>query len=324
MRPEYSDLNQLLQQRAENSPDHLAFTFLKDEGGEVHWTYAQLEKRARSIAVQLRALNCAGQRVLLLYPAGLDFIAAFWGCLYAGAVAVPAYPPRSNRNMSRLEAILNDCQAAAILTTQKILGRLRTYTEQGHPLSSLQCVATDQLSDDAADSWTPPSITGDSIALLQYTSGSTATPKGVMVSHANLLHNEALIQEAFRQSKESIIVGWLPLYHDMGLIGNMLQPVYLGTRCILMSPVSFLQRPVRWLNAISLYRATTSGGPNFAYDLCVRKISVDDEKGLDLTSWKVAFNGAESVRADTLERFAARFEKTGFTKKAFCPCYGVA
>jgi amino acid adenylation domain-containing protein len=325
MRPEYSDLTQLLLARAKNSPDQVAFTFLRDgESDELNWTYAELAQRARSIAAALQFNNCSNQRVLLLYPPGLDFIAGFWGCLLAGAIAVPAYPPASTRTLSRLYAIAKDCQAAAVLSTQQILGTMRAYAAVDKTLSSLCYVATDDLPLDTADGWKRQRVNSDSIALLQYTSGSTATPKGVMVSHGNLLHNEILIQKAFRQSKESIIVGWLPLYHDMGLIGNVLQPIHLGARCVLMSPVSFLQSPVRWLRAISRYHATTSGGPNFAYNLCSRKVSQQEEEGLDLSRWSVAFNGAEAVRDETLNRFAERFAKVGFKRDAFAPCYGLA
>jgi amino acid adenylation domain-containing protein len=189
---------------------------------------------------------------------------------------------------------------------------------------SLRCVATDSIPADLADLWQAPSVTGESLAFLQYTSGSTSTPKGVMVSHGNLLHNERMIKEAFQQSERSVIVGWLPLYHDMGLIGNVLQPLYLGARCILMSPVAFLQRPLRWLDAISRYKASTSGGPNFAYELCARKISLEDRATLDLSNWSTAFNGAEPVRAETLDRFTEAFKDSGFKRESFYPCYGLA
>jgi amino acid adenylation domain-containing protein len=325
MRSEYSDLTQLLLARAKSCPDQVAFTFLRDgESDELNWSYAELAQRARGIAASLQSANSANQRVLLLYPPGLDFIAGFWGCLLAGAIAVPAYPPASSRTLSRLYAIAKDCQAAAVLSTEQILATMRAFAAVDPTLSSLHYVATDELPLDAADGWKCQKISSDSIALLQYTSGSTATPKGVMVSHANLLHNEILIQKSFRQSQESIIVGWLPLYHDMGLIGNVLQPIHLGARCILMSPISFLQSPVRWLRAISRYHATTSGGPNFAYNLCARKVSPQEEEGLDLSTWNVAFNGAEAVRDETLNRFAERFAKVGFKRDAFAPCYGLA
>ena len=325
MRLEFSDLIQLLEIQAQSSPDQVAFTFLRDgETDELNWTYGELEHRARGIAASLQSSHCAQQRVLLLYPPGLDFIAGFWGCLLAGATAVPCYPPVSQRTLHRVYAIAKDCQPAAALSTRQVVGALRGFVGADQAFSSLLCVATDDLPLDTADRWKRPKINGNAIALLQYTSGSTATPKGVMVSHSNLLHNEMLIQNAFRQSKDSIIVGWLPLYHDMGLIGNVLQPIHLGARCILMSPTSFLQSPVRWLRAISSYRATTSGGPNFSYDLCSRKISPQDQAGLNLSTWSVAFNGAEVVRDETLNRFAERFAGVGFRREAFSPCYGLA
>ncbi len=321
----FSNLNELLLWRTEHNSGQLVLTFLKDgEREEANWTYEELARRAWSIAALLQSSNSTGQPVLLLYPPGPDFIAAFWGCLGAGAIAVPVYPPRSNRNLERLKAVIHDSQALTVLTTGPTLAKIRSFANSDSQLRSLRYLATDDLAPGLAQEWKQPNVTGDSIAFLQYTSGSTATPKGVMVSHSNLLENEALIQEAFRQSGKSVIVGWLPLYHDMGLIGNMLQPIYAGARCILMPPMAFLERPFRWLQAITHYRATTSGGPNFAYDLCVNKIAAEEAASLDLRSWEVAFNGAEPVRSATMDRFAARFKQAGFNAKAFTPCYGLA
>ncbi|HYO99699.1 MAG TPA: MupA/Atu3671 family FMN-dependent luciferase-like monooxygenase [Pyrinomonadaceae bacterium] len=320
-----SSLVELLRGRALHQPDRLAYTFLA--GGDVaetHLTYGELDRRARAIAAQLQARGMEGQRVLLLYPAGLEYIAAFFGCLYAGAVAVPTYPPRLNRNLLRLQSIVADAGAAMALATESLLSRVGPLLEQSPELQRLPWLATDNLAGNLSEEWRELAANGDTLAFLQYTSGSTAAPKGVMVSHGNLLHNERLIQKVFRQTEEAVIVGWLPLYHDMGLIGNVIQPLYLGARCILISPVAFLQQPFRWLQLISEYRATTSGGPNFAYDLCVRKITPEERASLDLSSWSVAFNGSEPVRADTLERFATTFASCGFRREAFHPCYGLA
>ena len=315
----------LLRRRAGTQEAKSAFTYLLDgEAEETSLTYGELDRRARAIAVQLAAAGAFGERVLLLYPAGLDFIAAFFGCLYAGAVAVPAYPPRVNRQLSRIHTIVNDAQAKIALTTTAIHTRLETFIEEQPHLQALLWITTDTLADDLAEHWREPQISESTLAFLQYTSGSTAAPKGVMISHGNLLHNEHLIQTAFRQTASSIIVGWLPLYHDMGLIGNVLQPLYLGASCVLMSPAAFLQRPARWLETISRYRATTSGGPNFAYDLCVRKITPEQRETLDLSSWRVAYNGAEPVRLESLERFAETFAECNFRRDAFFPCYGLA
>ncbi len=267
--------------------------------------------------------DAAGERVLLLFPPGLEFVNAFLGALYAGALAVPAVPPRSARGLPRLRSIVSDSRPQVVLTTASLLERTRTLLSGIPELANVRWLATDGL-EEGADDWHEPKIEGKTIAFLQYTSGSTSTPKGVMVSHDNLIHNEEMISNAFEQNDRSVIVGWLPLYHDMGLIGNALQPLFLGAHSILMSPMDFLQSPVRWLQAVSLYRATTSGGPNFAYDLCVRKISEEQKADLDLSSWRVAFNGAEPVRAETLDRFAAAFASSGFRREAFYCCYGLA
>jgi amino acid adenylation domain-containing protein len=316
---------EVLRTRAHEVPERVAYTFLVDgEAQEVKLTYGELDQQARSIAVRLETQRLHGGRVLLLYPPGLEYIAAFWGCLYAGVVAVPAYPPRMNRNLERLQAIVADSEAAGILTTASTLARMEPLLAQTPGLEKVCRVTTDDVPLDLAGGWCAPEINHESLAFLQYTSGSTAIPKGVMVTHGNLLHNESLIQRAFRQTPDSIIAGWLPLYHDMGLIGTVLQPVFVGGRCILMSHVAFLQRPMRWLEAISRYRATTSGAPNFAYDLCTRKATAEERETLDLSSWTTAFNGAEPVRARTLENFAAAFKSCGFSSAAFFPCYGLA
>jgi len=320
-------LASLLRSRAAELGEKTAFVFLADgeaEGGRL--TYAELDGRARAIASVLRESLAPGDRVLLLYPPGLEFIAAFFGCLYAGVIAVPAYPPRLNdRSQARLRAIARDAEPRAALTTGAIL---HAATAEGSgflarvpALAAVRWIATDALEGSAAEIPEPDPA---SVAFLQYTSGSTSTPKGVMVTHANLLHNERMIGEAFRQDESSVVVGWLPLYHDMGLIGNVLQPLYAGGSCVLMAPVAFLQKPLRWLQAIDRWRGTTSGGPNFAYELCLRKIGDTEKAGLDLSSWSLAYNGAEPVRAETLERFAEAFATCGFRPEAFFPCYGLA
>jgi len=318
-------LIELLKERAFDRPGHLVYTFLMDGNQrEVNLTYGQLDRRSRAIAGRLQFLKPEPGRVLLLYPPGLEYIEAFFGCLYAAAVAVPAYPPRLNQSLTRLEGIVKDSQATLVLTTKEILSKAESLCAHAPSLEPLRWLATDSIEDELADQWREPRVTGDSLAFLQYTSGSTATPKGVMVSHGNLLHNQQMIQAAFEQTERSVIVGWLPLYHDMGLIGNVLQPLYLGAQSILMSPLTFLRHPFRWLQAISRYRATTSGGPNFAYDMCVRKITREQRELLDLSSWRVAFNGSEPICPETLERFVAMFEPCGFRREAFYPCYGMA
>jgi natural product biosynthesis luciferase-like monooxygenase protein len=315
----------ILQSKALYQPDKKAFTFLLDgEIEETTLTYRELDLQARAIAKGLQNLGASGERALLIYPPGLEFLAAFFGCLYAGIVAVPAYPPRRNQSLSRLQSIVADARATIALTTKTVLSNVEPQLTQSPTLQALHWLATDNIASDLAQAWLQPAISSDTLAFLQYTSGSTGTPKGVMVSHRNLLHNEQMMQQAVQHTEKTITVGWLPLFHDMGLIGNVLQPLYLGIPCILMSPVAFLQRPLRWLQAISRYKATTSGGPNFAYELCVSKITNEQRETLDLSSWDVAFNGAEPVRAETLERFATAFEPCGFRREAFYPCYGMA
>lgn len=318
-------LIELLRLRASERFDRVVYTFLADgPDAESSLTYGELDRQARAIAAWLQPLVTIGERVLLLYPPGLEYISAFFGCLYAGVIAIPAYPPRRNRSLRRLEAIVEDAQATVALTTASILSRVAPLLSQNPYLQPLRWLTSDSIEGCVEDDWREPNVSDDTLAFLQYTSGSTSTAKGVMVSHRNLLHNEAAIQKAFRQTEDSVILGWLPMYHDMGLIGNVIQPLYLGARCYLMSPVAFLQKPFRWLQALSQYQATTSGGPNFAYELCVRKTSLDQRETLDLSTWSVAFNGAEPIRHDTMERFALLFAPCGFRRQAFSPCYGLA
>ena len=321
----FSTLVDLLRTRALNQPDDTAYIFLQDgENESGRLTYQELDRQARAFAAALQYLDASGERALLLYPPGLEFIIAFFGCLYAGVIAVPAYPPRRNQNLSRLLSIVTSSQAKVALTTASELANIRSRLEQNPELARLNWLSIDDLNNDQASSWQEPALYKNTLAFLQYTSGSTGTPKGVMVSHGNLLHNEQLIKMGFGHTADTLFVGWLPLFHDMGLVGNVLQPLYLGIPSILMPPVAFLQKPWRWLQAISHYKATTSGGPNFAYDLCVRKITPQQRSSLDLSSWSVAFNGAEPVRAETMERFADYFAPCGFRPQAFYPCYGMA
>ncbi|MUG92152.1 amino acid adenylation domain-containing protein [Scytonema sp. UIC 10036] len=325
MTSKVSTLVELLHQRALYQPNFQAYTFLLDgETKEVHLTYRELDSQARAIATRLQNVAAFGERALLLYPPGFDYIAAFFGCLYAGVIAVPAYPPRVNHHLLRLEAIVADAQATVALTDTLTLSKIEHQLANTPSLKTLQWITTDNITDKFIEKWQYPEINAETPAFLQYTSGSTGTPRGVIVSHANLLHNEQMIKMGFQHTEEAVVVGWLPLYHDMGLIGNVLHPVYMGCSCILMSPIAFIQKPLRWLQAISRYKATTSGGPNFAYDLCVQKINSEQKAALDLSSWQVAFNGAEPIRAETLERFAAAFEPYGFCRNAFYPCYGMA
>ncbi|HKY30161.1 MAG TPA: condensation domain-containing protein, partial [Pyrinomonadaceae bacterium] len=315
-------LVELLRRRASERPDQKVFTFLEDgENESSSLSFSELDRRARAVGAFLQQHGLQGERALLLFPSGLDFIAAFFGCLYAGVVAVPAYPPRSLRAFSKLKLLMNDAKPGVLLIDSSLARRFDRWGVQD---LDVPWINVDEVDQSSSGDWRDPDVSSDTLAFLQYTSGSTATPKGVMVTHRNVLHNEGLIKTAFQQGENSVVVGWLPLYHDMGLIGNVLQPIYSGSRCVLMPPMAFLQRPFRWLRCISRYGATTSGGPNFAYELCVDKINDDERQDLSLDTWKVAFNGAEPVRATTLNRFAEAFEPFGFRRSAFYPCYGLA
>lgn len=323
-RPE--SLTALLELRSSRTPARTAFTFASDgEDGEVAVTYAELSRRAREIGCFLQGAVATGSRVLLLFPPGSDFIAGFFGCLYGGVIAVPTYPPDPRRfevTLSRLQAIARDAGVSLVLTTSEIGAMMKSLGISG-PLAAIDWVSISDARVSETE-WRVPEIGPETIAYLQYTSGSTGVPRGVMVSHGNLIANLKAIQHHFEHDEDSRGVIWLPPYHDMGLIGGLLQPVFSGFPTTLLSPLAFLQEPVRWLQAISRARGTVSGGPNFAYDLCVRRISVEDRKTLDLSSWTLAFSGAETVRQETLDRFVAAFEPCGFRREAFYPCYGLA
>ncbi|MGL5939265.1 MAG: fatty acyl-AMP ligase [Waterburya sp.] len=322
---QYSNLIDLLQYRAKNQSEQVAYRFISQGTSEIdRITYQELDRQARAIAALLQTTSSLGERALLLYPPGLEFIKAFFGCLYAGIIAVPAYPPRRNQNMSRLQTLITEAQAKIALTTESLLTDIKSCLASESEFQEIHWLTTDTIVGELDSAWLAPQVTFDTLAFLQYTSGSTGTPKGVMITHGNLLHNERMIAKAFGHSSDTVVVGWLPLFHDMGLIGNVLQPLYLGRPCMLMSPVDFLQKPLRWLQAISHFQATTSGGPNFAYDFCVRKITPEQRANLDLSKWEVAFTGAEPVRAKTLEQFTQTFKDCGFRPEAFYPCYGMA
>ncbi|MFD6935390.1 condensation domain-containing protein [Streptomyces goshikiensis] len=319
-----STLVELLRHRAETMPKRTAFRFLGDEDGAESTDYAALDREARKVAGLLREQGAApGDRALLLYPPGLDYIRSFFGALYAGVVPVPVYPPRTLRNVSRLGAIAADSRARFALTVGPVMDLLG---DGGGALGldGLRAAATDALPDGLADAWSGRMPDAGSHAFLQYTSGSTATPKGVVLTHGNLLHNLGMISDAFGCDEDTSAVIWLPPYHDMGLIGGILTPLYAGFPVTLMSPMSFLRRPLRWLRTISREGAELSGGPNFAYEMCARLATDEDKQDLDLSSWRVAFNGAEPIRAATLDAFEEAFGDCGFRRSSFLPCYGMA
>jgi acyl-CoA synthetase (AMP-forming)/AMP-acid ligase II len=323
-----STLVDLLRFRACNQADQQAYTFLVDgESQEAHVSYGVLDHQARALAATLQALNLPGDCVLLLYPPGLDYITAFYGCLYAGVIPVPTYSPvlrREHRSMQRLWDIIDDAQVRFVLTTQDLFHKMEVCYGDDSRFARLQWITTDNRVLADAEDWAASTPDADALAYLQYTSGSTGTPKGVMLTHRNVMYNSALIHQAFAITPESRGVIWLPPYHDMGLLGGIIVPLYAGIHVVLLSPFAFLQRPLRWLRAISRYQGTYSGGPNFAYELCVQKSTPEQLESLDLQGWQVAFNGAEPVRSHTLQRFINVFEVCGFRREAFYPCYGLA
>ncbi len=280
---EYRTLIEILQERAAQQPEQVLYTFLADgETEDSSLTYQELDRQARAIAVLLlKTINRPGERVLLLYPPGLEYISAFWGCLYAGMVAVPSYPPRLNRPDPRLQTIARDSQAVVALTTPQILAGIEQRLANTPELASIKRLTSQDSNIADAAHWKAPKSTSDSLAFLQYTSGSTAQPKGVMVSHGNLVHNLAKIHTFFGMNPQSRGIIWLPPYHDMGLIGGLLESLYAGITTITMPPTAFLQKPARWLNAVSRYGGTVSGGPNFAYEFCVQKMTEEQKQGLD-------------------------------------------
>ncbi len=319
------NLLSILEQRVSQTPEKLAYIFLKNrENQEQRITYQQLSQISQRIAARLQSLIPPGARALLLYPQGLEFIAAFLGCLSAGIIAVPAYPPKRNQKISRLIAIIEDSQPQIILTTSSLLENIQLKIKDFLELSVTQFLATDNLDNDQDFHFYPPDISGNTLAFLQYTSGSTGSPKGVMISHDNIAYNSVYIQKAFELTEKSVSVTWLPSFHDMGLIDGIIQPLYTGFLGVVMSPESFLKNPMVWLQAITKYRATHSGGPNLGYELCVRRITTEQQKNLDLSSWISAYNGAEPIRRKTLDNFSDKFLSSGFKSQYFYPCYGMA
>jgi acyl-CoA synthetase (AMP-forming)/AMP-acid ligase II len=310
----------ILRERSEKLPDRVGYTYLNDrsDGGR-DITYGELDARARALAVELQAHCRPGDRALLIGTSGPDFLFGFFGCLYAGVIAVPSPEPVLPREADRLAGIVASARPAVALGPSRMLAS-DAVVALGRP-----AIVPEGVHPDLAVGWTTSSPQPSDVAFLQYTSGSTGAPRGVMVTHGNIVANEEMVRSRFEHDASSTFVGWLPCSHDMGLIGNVLQPFYVGSRSVLMSPSAFIRDPLRWLRAISTYRARTSGGPNFAYDLCVRRYEKEGKPlDVDLSSWDIAFVGAEPVRASSIERFAEMFAQYGFRRSALYPCYGLA
>jgi acyl-CoA synthetase (AMP-forming)/AMP-acid ligase II len=323
-----TSIDEVLRIRAETTPDDLSACFLIDgeeEGPRL--SYANLDKKARALAALLRDRGGPGDRVLLLFEAGLEFVPAFFGCLYAGLVPVPLPPPRPEPLAQSWQGLANvtaDCQPQIALTTSDLVASLSQGFGRMPCGDALHWIAVDQIDLSHARRWRQGRVETNTLALLQYTSGTTAAPRGVMVTHGNLMHNERMLETAVEHCGPGLGVLWLPLHHDMGLIGGLLQAVYHGAVCVMLSPLSLLQEPFRWLSAISRYRADTSGGPNFVYDLCARRITPEQKAALDLSNWSIAVIGSEPISARVMERFSDAFASCGFRPETFYPCYGLA
>lgn len=308
---------------ARERPEAVAFRFVAGGIEKEAMTFSELDKAARGLSAALRQALPRGETAVLSYAPGLEFIRSYFACLYADVVPVPIELPRNGRGAEKLATMAAIAGTRCLLSDSRSLQQLALRLGSGIDALPPQRIATDQLAS-SNDAWAP-SNAADAVALLQLTSGSTGSPKGVAVTHRQIVANERMIARAFGHDDETVVAGWLPFFHDMGLIGNILQPVFLGRPCVLMAPQDFIQQPARWLQLISRYQATTSGGPNFAYALAARKISAAAlEDGLDLSRWRLAFNGAEPVRSSTLRDFSARFRPYGFRADAFFPCYGLA
>lgn len=303
-----------------------AFRFLTSgevDGPIEDLRYADLDRRAKTIAAGLQGRGLEGERIVLFYPHSADFLPALFGCAYAGCVVVPVDPTNLRRALPNLARVVSDCHPALILTTRALYeGAIQLARVTAVAVSTPWWTTDGDLP--APDEWRPRRVRPEDLAVLQYTSGSTGDPKGVMLTHGNLMHNQGLIARAIRHDPETCGVSWLPFTHDLGLIGNLIQTVYLGTTCVLISPVAFAQRPSRWLRAISHFRATSSGAPNFGYELAARSIAPQEVAELDLSCWARAYVGAEMIRSQTLERFSHALGPSGFRREAFCPCYGLA
>ncbi len=317
-----SSLVTLLAERAESQPDERAYLFLGDRGAEeAVLTFRELRDAAQALAVRLEAVVRPGDRALLVFPPGLEFLVAFFGCQIARVIAVPMMMPRRQGARDSSAAIMADCEPAVALTSPAFA--IRSDLQARFSRQPMQWLSVDLAQRDSSPTDRPPPDPHD-IAFLQYTSGSTSEPKGVAVSHANLLANLEMIRVSLGTTRQSTYVNWVPLYHDVGLILNALEAFYVGALCVLMAPNAFMQRPLNWLRAIHHYRAEVGCGPNFGFDLCVSRYRAEQMQDVDLSCWKVALNGAEPVQAETIRRFIETFAGHGFDPAAIFPAYGMA
>ncbi len=325
----FATFTELLRVRAAELADEDVHIFLREAAGGVeaeHLTYGELDREARRIASCLQEYAVAGEPVLLVFSATTEFLKAFAGCLYAGAVAVPVPMPGEagrDKRLGRTTAVLKDTGAKLVLTETAAAPEVALWLAR-NSRPDAACLVTDAPGIGDADAWRPVPARPDDLVFLQYTSGSVSEPRGVTVSHHNLLANQAALQKVLRTTREDRFGSWLPYFHDMGLVAHLLHPVWLGSHSVQVTPLSFVKRPLRWLQAIDEYGVTVGGGPNFSYDLCVRRVKDEQIAALDLSRWRLALNGAEPVRPESLDAFAERFAPAGFRPEALYPCYGLA
>ncbi|MGH3167281.1 MAG: fatty acyl-AMP ligase [Trebonia sp.] len=327
----WATLVDMCRDRSAADPDRRIFVFLENGIHEsAALTLADVDRRSRAIAVRLRELAAPGSRVLLSYPPGLDFVTGFFGALYAGMIAVPVAPVDGDSNdvkRSRIESIARSAEPDVLLTSAAAVEQVRKALADSGRLCGLHVVAADEVPDDAAARWTRPDIGPSTVAYLQYSSGSTGLPKGVLLRHASVLHNLALIVENGSDGlpgRPPAFISWLPMFHDMGLISSVVEPIYAGYDAVLMAPVAFVHRPFSWLRAISDAGRANAAAPNFAYEMCARRSRPDQRAQLDLSGWTIALVGAEPVRARTMRLFAETFAPCGFRPETFFPSYGLA
>ncbi|MFQ5559759.1 MAG: aminotransferase class I/II-fold pyridoxal phosphate-dependent enzyme [Nitrospinota bacterium] len=325
---ECKNIASILKERGKLFPEDPAYSFFERlEETQLSLNYFELDQKARAVAATLQKKGIRGERALLIYPTGLDFITAFMGCLYSGVIAIPVWPPTEDKSIRNLKHIIKDANPALALTNSALKNneQFTNFSRDSQKENNLQWIDTGEISNDLASNYQEESVGEDDIAYLQYTSGSTSDPKGVKISHRNIIANARLIEQTYSLSRSTIGLSWLPHYHDMGLVGKILSPIYTGCQVVFTAPQTFIKRPLLWLQAISRFKATISSAPNYAYDICAslaEKARIDQQ--LDLSSWEVAISGGEPVKASTLRRFTKAFSRFGLDPKVLCPSYGLA
>ena len=324
MNHQHTSILNIIEERASKNPDDHGISFLNNAGEVTEsYTIGSLVEKSHQLSLHFQKFNPKGKRFLLLYNQGLDFVIAFLGVLFSRGIAVTAYPPRNKKHIPRINSIINDCDPVALLTSNNLSKKIDEWLDN-QTGNDKPIMATNDLNLESSEIWKPKSYSSQDIAFLQYTSGSTSDPKGVMISHANLLHNSLCLQETFGLSRDSCSVSWLPSFHDMGLIDGVLQPLIHGYKGYIMSPIDFIRDPALWLRCIHKYSATHCGGPNFGYDSCINSVQESDIEVVDLSRWESAYNGSEPIRHHTINNFAEKFAPFGFQMKSFYPCYGLA